>query len=349
MNGIATYVHRQGIHCESACQVNILAANGHEVAEEDVFGLDGSFGFAFFSTNDDTPDIVVGKQEIMPLRAARLMGIEVQTHAPKSSPALGKLVESSTAVMTRVDIGLLPHWNLEGRSSFGGYFVNVVGALDGGFEISDAAEDAPQFIAEHNLHAARSSRATPPLNPNQLAYTFGQHRTELRMDRVGPVAVRTLCRNVLKPGNRSLGIPGLKSLQSAAQSWPQAKQGEVEDIDLAGNVSVTSALGRQLLHLGRQIELFGTGGGLFRPLISRFLVRVGDATDHAAYTEAAERFSASGERWHELGTALLSRGHSGSSSELQDLVDAVVDTAKSTASLERDALSGLLASTNDWK
>ncbi|QDQ15165.1 DUF4872 domain-containing protein [Streptomyces spectabilis] len=344
MNSAGRYVHRRGIHCESACQCGILAAGGFEVDEEVVFGLDGSFGFSFFPANGNAPDIVVGKQTIMPLRAARLMGVDVGAHTPKSSAALAKLLASAPAVMTRVDLGLLPHWGLEGRSSFGGYFVNVTRAVgDEAFEVSDPAFDAPVVVSAADLDAARSSRNSPPVNPDRKVYVFGAQRNSPRLPLVGPVAARNLCREVLKPGSRSLGVPGMKRLITTATSWPRTKQGEVEDVDLEGRVIRTDALAGQLLHLGRQIESFGTGGGLFRPMMGRFLTRVAAATDDSRYTESAELFFESGRLWQTLGSTLLARATAGSRQDLKTLVDGVTDTVRSAMDVEKRALGALTA------
>lgn len=342
MNANGRYVHRRGIHCESACQCAVLAAGGYEVDEETVFGLDGGFGFSFFPANGNAPDIVVGKQAVMPLRAARLMGVEAVAHTPRSGAGLAELLESAPAVMTRVDLGLLPHWGLKGRASFGGYFVNVVRPLGtDAFEVSDPAFDEPVAVATADLQAARSSRSSPPLNPDWKAYVFGVPRRTPRLDRVGPVAVRTLCREVLRPGSRSLGIPGMKQLAATAPSWPESKRGEAEDVDLTGRVIRTDALARQLLHLGRQIESFGTGGGLFRPMIGRFLATVADRTGEARYAEAAGRFLDSGRLWSGLGRALLTAGTTTARGDLKALVDAVADTARSAADVEKRALTAL--------
>ena len=342
MNDTGRYAHRRGIHCESACQRAVLAAGGYDVDEEIVFGLDGGFGFSFFPANGNAPDIVVGKQAIMPLRAARLMGVEVATHTPKSGDGLAKLLASAPAVMTRVDLGLLPYWGLEGRTSFGGYFVNVVRPLGAdAFEVSDPAFDEPVTVSTAELQAARSSRNSPPLNPDWKVYVFGAPRRTPQLDRVGPVAVRTLCREILKPGSRNLGIPGMKLLATTAASWPQSKHGEVEDVDLAGHVVRTDALARQLLHLGRQIESFGTGGGLFRPMIGRYLTRVADSTGEARYAEAADRFHDSGRLWSNLGSALLGAGAAPARDDLKTLVDAVADTARSAMDVEKRALTAL--------
>ena len=342
MNDTGRYAHRRGIHCESACQRAVLAAGGYDVDEEIVFGLDGGFGFSFFPANGNTPDLVVGKQAIMPLRAARLMGVEVATHTPKSGDGLAELLAAAPAVLTRVDLGLLPYWNLEGRTSFGGYFVNVVRPLGtDAFEVSDPAFDDLVRVSAAELQAARSSRNSPPLNPDWKVYVLGMPRRTPQLERVGPVAVRTLCREALKPGSRNLGIPGMRLLATTAASWPQTKHGEVEDVDLSGRVVRTDALARQLLHLGRQIESFGTGGGLFRPMIGRYLTRVADSTGEARYAEAADRFHDSGRLWSNLGSALLGAGAAPARDDLKTLVDAVADTARSAMDVEKRALTAL--------
>ena len=226
MNETGRYAHRRGIHCESACQCAVLAAGGYDVDEEIVFGLDGGFGFSFFPANGAAPDIVVGKHTIMPLRAARLMGVEVAAHTPKSADGLAELLAAAPAVLTRVDLGLLPYWNLEGRTSFGGYFVNVVRPLGtDAFEVSDPAFDDLVRVSAAELQAARSSRNSPPLNPDWKVYVLGMPRRTPQLERVGPVAVRTLCREALKPGSRNLGIPGMRLLATTAASWPQTKHG----------------------------------------------------------------------------------------------------------------------------
>ncbi len=336
-----SYVHRSGIHSETACQRNLLASAGHDVSEELIFGLDGGFGFSYFAARGDAADIVVGKQGVMPLRAVRLLGVEVAAHAPKSPSGLAALLDTAPAVMTRVDLGLLPHWGLEGRTSFGGYFVNVVRADGDRFEVSDPAYPDPVTIDAEDLQAARSSKGSAPLNPDWRCYVFGAAQASVQLDRVGPVAVRTLCREVRKPGSRNLGIPAMKALSAAAETWPATKQGEVEDVDLSGTVITVSALARQLLHVGRQIESFGTGGGLFRPVISRFLTSVGEATGGSQYDAAAELFARSGEQWSELGSRLLAESAAAGPGELAELAHEVAVGVRAAADLEGRALATL--------
>ena len=257
---------------------------------------------------------------------------------PKTSSGLAKLVDTHGPVMARVDLGLLPYWGMSGRSSFGGYFVNVVAASDAGVDISDAACDTVMTVDPQQLEEARSSRNSPPLNPDSKVYVFGAPHRMPNLKVVGPVAVRNMCRDVLKPGSRSLGIPGIKQLVKISPSWASSKVGVVEDVNLTGNVVQISALSRQLLHLGRQIESFGTGGGLFRPMMGRFLHAVADHTGDGRYREAGDQMLEAGRQWSTLGQALLAESIT---DDPEPLLDMIADIAWPAMDLESRALSGL--------
>lgn len=339
------YVHRQGMHCESACQRNIVSAHGLSVDEDVLFGLDGGFGFRYFASAGSEPDIVLGKQSILPLQAARLMGVEVTAHAPRSAAGLARLLGQAPAVLTRVDLGLLPYWGLDGRSAFGGYFVNTVGYDEAAGEVtlSDPAFAEPVTVSSGELAAARSSRLSPPVNPEYRCYVFGAPRRGLLLEKVGPVAVRNLCREVLRPNLRNTGIPGMKQLASAAARWDIDKQGPATDIDLDGNVVEMDACSHQLRYLGRQIETFGTGGGLFRPMLSRFLGKVAEATAEERYAEAAADFGESGNIWRALGQALLSGGGELDARARKERIDHVVESVRAVSRLENRSLRSVMS------
>ncbi|WP_036897171.1 BtrH N-terminal domain-containing protein [Propionibacterium sp. oral taxon 192] len=340
---VRRYEHRRGIHCESACQARILWTYGLDIDEDVVFGLDGGFGFTFFPAPGSAPDTVVGKQGILPFKAMRLMGVETTSHAPRTTDGLAGLLEKHLAVLIRVDLGLLPYWGLKGQSSFGGYVINIVSRDGDDFVISDSAFDSLQKVTSGNLQTARSSRSAAPLNPENRAYTFSMPRRAVRLAAIGPVSVRNLCRDVLRSGSRNFGIPGMRQLIKAARAWPAQKTGEqVEDVDARGDVVVVDALERQLLHLGRAIETFGTGGGLYRPIMERYLWRLAEETGDDRYATGAEYFHASGELWSELGQALLAIGEVGvEHSAVERLAGLVVSRVGQAVEIESRALDGL--------
>jgi len=339
---LGKYKHLRGIHCESACQSRILNALGLDVCEDLLFGLDGGFGFSYFPIRGSDPDVIVGKQGILPFKAMKLMGVEVRAHAPRSTEGLLRLLENTPAALIRVDLGMLPYWGLQGRTSFGGYVVNVIGRQGNDIVVSDCAFDEVQVVDSPSLEAARSSRKAAPLNPENRAYEFGAPRGTVKLDAIGSVAARNLCREVLRPGSRNLGIPGMRQLMKTAPTWPTSKVGDVEDADVLGKVVHIGALERQLLHFGRQIESFGTGGGLYRPMIERFLRRVAEATGDDRYLIAADFFRASGKLWSGLGQSLLALADDGSSdASTADLIDSVVRIVGEVIELETQAFDSL--------
>lgn len=340
---VSGYRHHEGMHCESACQRNALLATGVDIAESVIFGLDGSFGFSFFAAPGNHPDVIVGTQATFPLQAARLMGITVETYKDGGGDRLVALLSQQRVIVTRVDIGLLPYWGPEGWASFGGYFINVVGHDPAArrFEVSDPTFADLQSIDAEELSRARSSRRSAPINPENRCYVFAAPKGAPQLDSIGPVAVRSVCREVLRPALRNLGLPGIRSLIDAARRWPDSKRGAVVDVDRRGDRIEWDALTRQLVHFGRQIEGFGKGGGLLRPMMSEFVAAVGAATRRSELHDAARGLSESGEVWGKLAQDLLSLGEGAVAGAREELAEATVDALQRIARLEKSAFESL--------
>ena len=76
-------------------------------------------------------------------------------------------------------------------------------------------------------------------------------------------------------------------------------------------------------------------------MAGRFLDRVAEATGDQRYEEAAHLFHRSGQRWSELGAALLSLPADSGEAEGKQMVDLVIDTVEHAADHENRALSAL--------
>lgn len=337
------YIHQMGQHCESACQKNILLTHGLALDESIIFGLDGSFGFSFYNSPGSNADIIIGKQSIFPLQAARLMGVEVKTYKQAGTSFLVELLEQFQVVMTRVDISYLPQWKLKGNSAFGGYFINVIefDQINRQFKISDPAFDTEHWVDEEVLAKARSSKNSPPINPNNLCYVFSPPKRQPKLALVGPVAVRNLCREMLNPNFLNLGLPGIKKLRKASKQWESDKKNQFVDIDLNGTTVKSDGFTAQLVYLGKQIEVFGTGGGLFRPMISKYLTQVGKATGNELYIQAAIMFKESGTIWQNLGERLLAIKEHEISTEHLEIMDELSISLGKIMTIEKSALEAI--------
>jgi butirosin biosynthesis protein H-like len=213
VNVAASYRHRPGEHCESACQRNLLLSLGLDVEESVIFGLDGGFGLSFFVSPGSEPDIVVGKQAIFPLQAARLMGVKVEVHRVAGSALVRSLLDKHQVVIGRVDIGQLPYWGLEGRVAFGGYFVNIQGydPVSQSFVLSDPAFEQPQRVRAEDLDRARASRKSPPINPDNQCFVFEAPKRAPQLEKVGPVRCATCAARCSSPVCARSGCPASRS------------------------------------------------------------------------------------------------------------------------------------------
>ncbi|WP_064791577.1 BtrH N-terminal domain-containing protein [Shewanella woodyi] len=337
------YVHATGKHCESTCQRNILLSLGIDIEENIIFGLDASFGFAYHTVQGNSADIVLGKQAIFPMNAARLMGIDVEIHQSAGPSVLIELLKKYTAVITRVDISLLPYWGLAGKAPFGGYFINIIDYDEQSdwFEVSDSSFTDTQWIDSSELCKARSSTLSPPINPANWCCVFKSVKRQPNLHTIGPIAAKNLCREVLKPNFRNLGIPGIKKLAKSAQNWPNTKRGSVDDVDGDGNPVKSDALTRQLVYLGRQIELFGTGGGLFRLMISDFLTHIAKINNNETILKAAELFTESGILWQSVGQELLALSPLSSSETTDSTLKMLIHELAKIEAIEKSALEKL--------
>lgn len=339
---IDAYQHRAGMNCETTCMRNVLAVSGVEFAEEVLLGLDGGFGFGYFERRDNGPDIVIGRQQIFSGQAMRLLGVRVRSSQAGGSAILLDHLKHGRPVIARVDLSELPYWNNHGGAPFGGYFVNVVGYEAGQFTVSDAGFEQLQTISEEALSKARSSKRSPPINPENWCHVVDSVCGKADLAKVGYFAVDNCVREVLKPSINNLGMPGLKQFAAGVRNWSHTKTGTVTmQLWSDGANHAVPALFCQLVSLGRAIEVFGTGGGLFRPMWSRFLRIFGDLVGDERLLEAANTMGASAELWTTLGRNLLQVGPDTSQAALQAQLDQVIDTVECIQQLERKVMDGL--------
>ncbi|NHZ92755.1 DUF4872 domain-containing protein [Massilia sp. CCM 8733] len=339
---IHSYQHRAGLNCETTCMRNVLAVHGVEFSEEVLLGLDGGFGFGYFERRDNGPDIVIGRQQIFSGQALRLLGVRARSFQGSGAAILLDQMKLERPVIARVDLSELPYWNSHGGAPFGGYFINLVGHADGQFTVSDSGFSQLQTISEDALNRARTSKRSPPINPERWCHVIESVCGTPDLGRVGYFAVENCVRDVLKPSIGNLGLPGLKQFAAGVRNWSRTKTGTVKmQLWTDGGVHDVSALACQLQSLGRAIEVFGTGGGLFRPMWSRFLHTFGDLVGDERLLDAAQAMSSSAHLWTMLGRNLLEVGPDSGQATLEQQLEALIDAIDRIYQLERKAMDGL--------
>jgi hypothetical protein len=302
---IESFRHRSGKNAESASIRNVLGFLGTELDEETIFGLDGSFGFMHFQNRGAEPDVTVGKSKIFPGNAFRLLGVSANRLTPPATKASGiffsQYLDKGIPVIARVDIGYLPYWGVPEGVHFGAHFVAVVGVDNEEYLVSDICFDEIQRIDSTDFFKARASKDCYPINPDNEIHILKPAQRIPDLAKIGPVALRTTVRDYLRPATSNLGKRGLEKLKDSVSGWKSSKSGT---LDLPGGEKV-DALTHQLVTFGKQIQEFGTGGGLFRNMFTCYLHTLYVKTSNPNFRKASLLFANSSEHWQQMGDAML--------------------------------------------
>ncbi len=286
---LAKITSKPAANVESGCLRMLLSKQGLDFGEQILFGLDSSFGFMFHQLRGTDPDIVVGKSEIWPCQATRLLGMQMQSEAfPNIEMVEEKTKElsvSNRALVIRVDMGMLPYLDKSKRRHFGGHFILSWGAEEGQFLVTDPFMETPLLLSANDLQRARTSKFSPPINPNSYTCWFDPPTHHPNLQQVGRHAVSQTARTILRPPIKNFGLSGLHVFAAAVTDWPITKG---------------DGLRLQLMELSHQIDDFGTGGGLMRPLFSSFLIELGDLLAQNSLCDAAANIEQSGIYWTQL-------------------------------------------------
>jgi len=283
---INNFNHKVGYHCESSSMRDLFEFYGFPMSEAMAFGLDATMGFGFFDTTNrvsfipesDIPFFLGGKQGTIEPNslACRLLGINLRKQsfnsASKAWEESKRMINQDIPLILKVDLGYLPYFEEEGDIHFGGHAITLAGydeekriAL-----VGDSEFEGFQEVSFDNLLEARSSEYGPKfMHPSNTQFSMVK-----RPDGKHPplaagvkVAIQKVANNMLRPSMNSNGIQGLKLFASSIPHWKEKLAGGSKD-DLGKPVSIARLM-FELLH--GYIETWGTGGGSFRNLYTKFL------------------------------------------------------------------------------
>ena len=140
---IENFIHRIGFHCESSSMRDLFEYYGYPMSEAMAFGLDGTMGFGFYDTtnqssiitNSNVPFFLGGKQGTIEPNslACRLLGIILRkqsfTSESKAWEESKKLLEQNKPLILRVDIAFMPYEGFNEdivEAHFGGHTVTLL-------------------------------------------------------------------------------------------------------------------------------------------------------------------------------------------------------------------------------
>ncbi|MFZ1527886.1 MAG: BtrH N-terminal domain-containing protein [Ferruginibacter sp.] len=304
-NTTIAYPHARGYNCESASQRNLFKFLGVDISEENVFGLDASFGFTFFETKKNEPDIIVGKSEIFPLNAVKLLGFKVNEIKTYNSARLfdtiKQYIDEGCPLLCRVDMGHLRYLKLAPGNYFGGYFIVIVGYNESeqALTISDIQFDELQTVTIAEFSKAQSSIDSHPVNPNRQVFVYKNFHALFDLEKNCPLAIRTAVRNFLKPRISNFGLPAIHKLRSAVAGWEKTKSFSAVTGETSFMVN-DSPLIHQCQRFAKSIGEFGSDGAFFRSMYSVFLDNCFQACGKTLLNEATALIAKSAGYWKQI-------------------------------------------------
>jgi hypothetical protein len=225
--------------------------------------------------------------------AGRRTGVAVETYttssARKAEKTLLELLETGQPVMIQCDMGFLSYFDFGDADFHFGWHVVVVCGYDAATNhVLIADRDAELHpVSMEDLEKARGSTYQPfPPKHKWYTFDFGQQR-QSTPDEVRQ-AIAEQVQLMLEPPISNFGVKGIRKAAKMIPQWPNSLSEEELRMTLFNAHIFISAEG-------------GSGGGIFRYMLSRFLREAADVTGQPRFDEIAAGFQRIGDGWEEVG------------------------------------------------
>lgn len=307
-------------HCITGSLRHVYVYNGHPLSEEMLLGLGAGVGFVYWHMKGQIPFLGgranTGRpgEEGLERTAGRRSGVRAEAfrtgNAKKAEQEMLAILDSGQPVMLMVDMGYLPYFHFPEEYHFGGHAIVVAGYDAESRQTLIADRDGVLHeVSLADLAKARASKFKPfPPQHACIAFDFSEKRppqqNEIRQ------AIREMVSGMLRPPISNLGVRGIAKAAERVPQWPQAMDAKQLRASCFNTYIMIDAAG-------------GTGGGLFRYMLSRFLREAGLAG------ECVEAFQAIGDRWQEVA------GLFKAASETEQAAEALAEVAARLQELSR--------------
>lgn len=281
-------------HCITGSMRNVYEYHGVHVSEDMLLGLGAGVGFVYWHQTGSAPFMGgranVGRpgDEGLERAAGRRTGVAVEQHttgsARKAEAELLRLIEAGEPVMCMVDMGFLPYLNLPEGYHFGGHAIAIAGFDPARREYQVADRDGLLHTVSAEVLAAARGSDFKPFPPCHAWFTFDfSGARPPHADEIWD-AVRTMTQGMLNPPIANLGVKGIRTAAQRIAKWPGIMD-EAALRDTCFNAWIfIDATG-------------GTGGGLFRYMLGRFLGEAAAITGEARLAACGEAFRRVGDAW----------------------------------------------------
>ncbi len=282
------FIHRPGVHCDSSALRDVFECHGFRFSEAMIFGLGSGLGFIYWKSKQMPYPFAGGRIGDLDENLCSNLGVTMKVHKTTSRKrayqALKELISQDVPVLIHVDMPYLKYLGLPEEAHFGAHSVVVAGIDEerGITFIADTAFRDLQTATLKELEEARASKAKPfPAENKWFTFEFPPKLTPI--DQATKNAIRKTVENMLYPPVRNFGVKGIRRFATEIIKWP--KEYPPEKFPSLYEVAYGF------------IEEFGTGGGCFRYLYSKFLKEAGEVLEDERLADSSKKYHEVGEKW----------------------------------------------------
>lgn len=280
-------------HCVSGSMAQVYQFNEHNINEEMLLSLGEGVGYLYWHQKGGIPFIggraqpKPSMEEIAAQRTGVKPGSFTTTSSRKARETLLASLEAGQPMMLQVDMGFLPYFDFGGEEyHFGGHAVVACGYDAESDTVLIADRDGMYPVPMADLEKARGSTFKPfPPKNRWFTYDFSEKRLptaeELR------TAIKNMATLMLEPPISNIGVKGIRKTAVLLPQWSAKLTPEELKWALFNTYIFISAVG-------------GSGGGMFRYMLSRFLCETAILLQDNRYETSAQAFYAVADAWEEI-------------------------------------------------
>jgi hypothetical protein len=290
-------------HCVTGSMQHIYHYHDFPVSEDMLLGLGAGVGFIYWHMKGTYP-IYGGRanmerpgEEGLEKTASRRLGVNAQSFQTsslgKAEKSLLELLASDEPVMVLVDMGFLPYFDFPEEFHFGGHMVVVAGYDPSTKHVLIAdRDDVLHPVSLDMLAQARGSKFKP-FPPRNVWYTFDFTEKHTPQPEDVKQAIYEMANLMLNPPISNIGINGIRKAAQRTLKWPEVMS---ED-------DVRGACFNTFIFIDAE---GGTGGGIFRYMLGRFLTEAAVLTKDDRLAQVGDAVTRIGDRWQDVAQAFKS-------------------------------------------
>lgn len=329
-----TFNHIPGVHCTSSALRNVLEFHGLTFSEAMVFGLGSGMTISYMNMRGADP-MFGGRNHKYEKTLFENLGIDYIIYTSNDKKEgwlrLKSWLDRGIPSAINVEMHYLDYRGLYEDFYFGMHGVVVTGYDDQMAYIADTELRDIQALNINQFHRSRSSTHNRWLDPRNMIFEINAVPDKVDMKEVITRAVNHQGKVLSKRSGlmRFMGIHGgIGAIDKFANDLPSWLDLDREQLELQCQLAKG------------YISDYGTGGGMFRLLYSRFLRECSEILADSQLDDLAALYLSIGEKWDEVGLMLLeiptSANKSNLMTQLQSRLSELKDLEKEAAGRLRE-------------